>query len=112
MQILHKCSVSNFSEVLDTGDDCALTDGDLCSLLWGALRCGTASDVCFPLHGSITLKLRDRHRQRDRFQEEKKYREKNSILARDAGGDRACLLEFTEVLLETGCGLLPHYSGL
>lgn len=42
----------------------------------------------------------------------KKYREKNSISARDPGGDRACLLEFTEVLSETGHGLLSHCSGL
>lgn len=113
MQILYKCSVSNVSEVLDTEDDCARMNQDLCSILWGALRCGTASAVCFPTSWLNHSKAEGSTQTKRQVSGGKKNTGKeNSISVRDPGGDRACLLEFTEVLSETGRGLLPHYSGL
>lgn len=76
MQILYKCSVSNISEVLDPEDDCARVDQDLCSILLGALRCGTASAVCLPTPWLNHSKTEGSTQTKRQVSGGKKYREK------------------------------------
>lgn len=86
MQILYKCSVSNISEVLDPEDDCARVDQDLCSILLGALRCGTASAVCLPTPWLNHSKTEGSTQTKRQVSGGKKYREKKFNLSERSWG--------------------------